>query len=243
MEKYGFIYIWFDRKHKRYYIGAHWGTETDGYICSSDWMRHAYKRRKIDFSRRVIYRCNNKEDLWNEEYKWLCLIDPKKLGKKYYNHAIIKYEMGYGVFSEERNNKISVAHKGRKKAPFTDEHKKNLSNSHLGKEGFWTGKIRSEETKQNISKNRKDKSAGDKHHMYGKQHTNETKLKMSQSKKESGFNPSHQLQKFYDEGTIWITNGFEHKRVKNNLIIPDGWFQGMIKNRRKKVVDKPEEIG
>ena len=23
-EKYGFVYIWHDRKHKRYYIGSHW---------------------------------------------------------------------------------------------------------------------------------------------------------------------------------------------------------------------------
>ena len=35
MEKYGFVYIWFDRKHKRYYIGCHWGHEDDGYVCSS----------------------------------------------------------------------------------------------------------------------------------------------------------------------------------------------------------------
>ena len=39
MEKYGFVYIWYDRKHKRYYIGCRWGTENDGYICSSSWMK------------------------------------------------------------------------------------------------------------------------------------------------------------------------------------------------------------
>lgn len=32
MNKYGFIYLWYDRKHKRYYIGAHWGLKNDGYI-------------------------------------------------------------------------------------------------------------------------------------------------------------------------------------------------------------------
>ena len=35
--KYGFVYIWYDRKHHRYYIGCHWGTIDDGYICSSNW--------------------------------------------------------------------------------------------------------------------------------------------------------------------------------------------------------------
>ena len=44
MEKYGFVYIWYDRKHKRYYIGSHWGSEDDGYICSSTHMNHAFNR-------------------------------------------------------------------------------------------------------------------------------------------------------------------------------------------------------
>lgn len=42
-EKYGFVYIWRDKKHNRYYIGCHWGTTDDGYICSSPWMKQAYK--------------------------------------------------------------------------------------------------------------------------------------------------------------------------------------------------------
>ena len=44
-EKYGFIYIWYDNFRKMYYIGRHWGTEDDGYICSSNRMRDAYRRR------------------------------------------------------------------------------------------------------------------------------------------------------------------------------------------------------
>ena len=64
MEKYGFIYIWRDRKHKRYYIGSHWGTEDDGYICSSPWMSQAYKHRPNDFKRRILQRvCSNRKDL------------------------------------------------------------------------------------------------------------------------------------------------------------------------------------
>ena len=56
MEKYGFIYVWYDKKHKRYYVGSHWGHEDDGYICSSSWMRKAYRRRPSDFRRRIIAR-------------------------------------------------------------------------------------------------------------------------------------------------------------------------------------------
>lgn len=86
MEKYGFVYIWFDRKHKRYYIGCHWGTVDDGYICSSSNMKSAYIRRPEDFKRKIIAIVySNKKNLLEEEYKWISKIKKEELGKKYYN--------------------------------------------------------------------------------------------------------------------------------------------------------------
>ena len=89
MEKYGFVYIWYDRKHKRYYIGCHWGNIDDGYVCSSNWMRDAYKRRPEDFKRRIL--TNNISErhlIYPEEFKWLSLIKSEELGKRYYNLQI-----------------------------------------------------------------------------------------------------------------------------------------------------------
>jgi len=87
MENYGFVYIWYDSKNKRYYIGSHWGTEDDGYICSSRWMRNAYKRRPSSFKRRIIsriYTC--RKDLLIKEYTWLSMIKQEELkGIRYYN--------------------------------------------------------------------------------------------------------------------------------------------------------------
>lgn len=89
MEKYGFIYIWRDRKHKRYYIGAHWGTEDDGYICSSSWMKLGYKKRPNDFKRRIIERIyTTKKDMFEAEYKWLQMIKPEEIKHRYYNLRI-----------------------------------------------------------------------------------------------------------------------------------------------------------
>lgn len=86
MEKYGFVYIWFDKKHKRYYIGAHWGNENDGYVCSSSWMLKGYKRRLKDFKRRVLATgFETKKEMFEEENRWLDMIDEKEFGKRYYN--------------------------------------------------------------------------------------------------------------------------------------------------------------
>jgi hypothetical protein len=92
MEKSGFVYIWRDRKHNRYYIGCHWGTEGDGYICSSSWMAKAYKRRPQDFKRRILSRgIQDKQDLLDEEYKWLQKIKPEEIKFRYYNLRIHHY--------------------------------------------------------------------------------------------------------------------------------------------------------
>jgi hypothetical protein len=64
-QKYGIVYLWFDRKKKRYYLGAHWGTENDGYVCSSKWMKSAYKRRHQDFKRRILERNITTKELMN----------------------------------------------------------------------------------------------------------------------------------------------------------------------------------
>src|SRR5271166_4017683 len=94
-EKCGFVYMWYDSakskqngpdKIKRFYIGCHWGREDDGYICSSNWMRDAYRRRSQDFKRRIIKtNISSKELLLEQEHKWLSLIKKEELGKKYYN--------------------------------------------------------------------------------------------------------------------------------------------------------------
>lgn len=83
-EKYGFVYIWYDRRRKLYYIGSHWGTEDDGYICSSNRMRDAYRRRPQDFKRRivdVVY--EDRVKLYESENEWLKLAEKNK--DRYYN--------------------------------------------------------------------------------------------------------------------------------------------------------------
>ena len=86
MKKYGFVYIWRDRKHNRYYIGSHWGTEHDGYVCSSPWMRQAYKKRPHDFKRKILSRVNStRHDLLKEEFRYLSMIKPEEIKVRYYN--------------------------------------------------------------------------------------------------------------------------------------------------------------
>ena len=83
---YGFVYLWFDRRRKMYYVGSHWGSEDDGYICSSDSMREAHRRRPDDFKRRIIAKVyTDRKELLNEEQRWLNMIKKEELKVKFYN--------------------------------------------------------------------------------------------------------------------------------------------------------------
>lgn len=116
-EKYGFVYIWRDRKHARYYVGCHWGYENDKYICSSTWMRDTYRRRPQDFKRRIIGRVyTNKKDMFDLEAMWLSQMKSEELGKRYYNfHNVNKNHWStdkqkYKTVTEKNSARLKALH-------------------------------------------------------------------------------------------------------------------------------------
>lgn len=119
MSSYGFVYLWHDIKHKRFYIGCRWGNENDGYICSSSWMKASYKKRPHDFRRRILSRVyTNKHDLLDEEYYWLSMTKVEELcGVRYYNMHNYRFNHWTSLPDEERikgiGQKISAKNKGR----------------------------------------------------------------------------------------------------------------------------------
>jgi hypothetical protein len=144
MKKYGFVYIWYDIKHKRYYIGCHWGTTTDGYICSSNWMRDAYNRRPENFRRRILKTDLSREQMYIEEQRYLDMIKPNEIKIRYYNLNIkngnpwhqypesvktIGQKISFSKTGKsvpappERGAKISAVKKGK---PLTEQHKAAL---------------------------------------------------------------------------------------------------------------------
>jgi len=177
MQKYGFIYIWRDRKHKRYYIGSHWGTEDDGYICSSRWMQRSYKRRPGDFSRRILTIVQDRNLLLEEEHRWLAKLPDDRLGKRYYN--LTKHQNGHWSSDDQkriavvqkiansplRHQRISEALRGRKRTEEQKEHQRavmsgrKLSLEHRTKIGLGgLGRVVTEETREKIRQRHLGKS-------------------------------------------------------------------------------------
>lgn len=179
MEKYGFVYVWYDRKHKRYYVGSHWGREDDGYICSSRWMRKAYRRRPSDFRRRIIARVtSSRQDLLLEENRWLKMIRDDELGKRFYN--LTKHLNGHWFANSEKRKSVSER---------MAEVRRNSPPSHTTPH--------TQETKDKISKKKKGIKQSPEHiknviaAKTGYRHSQETKDKMSLSAKGRVFSEEH----------------------------------------------------
>lgn len=147
MENYGFIYIWFDRRNKMYYIGSHWGSEYDGYICSSVKMLRAFEKRKNDFKRRIIkYIYTNRKDLLNEEDRWLKMIDPSKTIKyntslrdreknvRYYNINLKTWEVWHNLEESRKTVGQKISHsKTGKSVPASPDNGAKISAAKKGK--------------------------------------------------------------------------------------------------------------
>jgi hypothetical protein len=133
-EKYGFVYIWRDRKHNRYYIGCHWGTENDGYICSSDWMRRSFNRRPKDFKRRILKTDLTRNQMYLEEQRVFDMIKTHEIKNRYYNLNLTSIKLWHSY--PDRNlsvgQKISKSKKGKPTGPCSPEKAEKISKAKLG---------------------------------------------------------------------------------------------------------------
>lgn len=223
-EKYGFVYIWRDRKRNKFYLGCHWGTETDGYVCSSKHMRAAYSRRPHDFKRRVIQRVyTTRSDLLEAEYKWLQLISDAELGGKYYNHC--NHHFGHWSATDRAADITSEI-----KSKYTPEVRAKIAAANKGK-------IRSAAARAKISASQKGRrhTAETKTKMSGRTPTKEQRARMSAAGKGRTHTAEHRSKIHAAiKGRVWITDGSSNRRVYPSEV-PEGWRLGQTKTPTAKV--------
>jgi hypothetical protein len=249
-EKYGFVYIWRDRKHNRYYIGSHWGTEDDGYICSSNWMRDAYRKRPSDFKRKIISRIYTKRiDLLEKEQQWINLIKEYEFRNKYYN---INSKVFYSWCEDETatksiKEKISIKTKEAMQRPEVRQKYldglKNRKNSSVDPE---VRKKKSESMKKTMTKKYpiEDRLVRVKFNSpeyienmrksckQSWENTSEKRKKEIGNKISEGLKSSKQHRIEINQGTFWFNNGKINKRVKTSP--GPEWIKGRIKWKQKK---------
>lgn len=203
--KYGFVYIWYDKKHGRFYIGSHWGSEDDGYICSSRWMRNAYKRRPADFKRRILSRIDSSRgDLLQEEHRWLQMISDVELGTKYYN--LTKHLNGHWTTDEEK--RLTVG----QRISASPLRAKRIGDAHRGRS-------RTEEQKQNLRYKANEQWSNPNQRLH---RTNIMTEKWKDPRYRAAMSHKHSRWK-------WYTNGIDSIKIEDGSCIPEGFVSGRIR--------------
>ena len=115
-----FVYIWFDKIRKMFYVGQHSGSYDDNYTCSSKWLAGEIKYRPQDFKRKIIKSFSSKNEAQKYEGYLLSLIENHKFGKKYYNtkvgapKGVKPWNLGKKqIYSQETLKKMSIAKIGK----------------------------------------------------------------------------------------------------------------------------------
>lgn len=197
-EKCGFVYLWFDRYYRRYYVGSHWGTENDGYICSSAWMLRSYNNRPNDFKRRILKRnLLSQKETFEEEQKWLNMIKPIERKSRYYNLTLSVKTPWYQDPDKKLSigEKISKAKAGKSTGPCSEEKARKISEAKKAAfaNGFtqmtteWREKVRqaklgkslSEEHRQKLKNHWIEWNKTHDHPNLGKKHSDEHRAKIS----------------------------------------------------------------
>lgn len=247
-EKYGFVYIWRDKKRKMCYIGCHWGTIEDGYICSSGQMRDAYRRRPNDFRRKILqYVYTNRIDLLEIEHQWLQLIPDEELGKKYYNQC--KHKFGHWSaqeYTQSISKKISIATTLAMNDPDMKIKMRAVYDRRIGIPNLkMKGRVVPEDTRQKISKKLTGRPLSEEHkkniglggkgrigYWKGKQHDSEYKQNMSLSVRravqEGRLNTPEQIKQkaeYYDLHP-------EKRQFLSKLTSSWKWYNNGITNKR-----------
>jgi hypothetical protein len=132
-----FLYIWYDKCRKMFYVGMHEGTITDGYVSSSRWFNGEQHYRPNDFRRKVIKTFNDRKSARKEEARFLRMIKESEFGKKYYNlkngrpTGTDPWNKGKkNIYSQETLDKMSIAKIGK---PSPIKGKQMSKSSHNGK--------------------------------------------------------------------------------------------------------------
>lgn len=238
MEKYGFIYLWYDKKHKKYYIGRHWGHVNDGYVCSSNNMRNNFKNRPSDFRRRIIsFVYTNLDDLVAEEQRWLNMIKKEEAGVKYYNvslSATTPSTRGY-KHSEQTKEKIKIGNLNKK---ISDETRQKNREASIKQFSDPEQRKKISEKSRELWKDPEYRKINTENKISKKQSREQIEKRVQATKDRWSVEPRRGVPKTEEEkqrlkevfkNMIWITDGKINKRVDKTSAIPEGFRKGRSK--------------
>lgn len=229
----GFIYLWYDTKRRKFYLGSHKGSVDDGYLGSNQRFKSAYKSRPSTFKRRILEHHEDitRDNLLEREQVWLNMICENELhGVRYYNEKRVaaggdiisalpeekrqrhktRSNSRARSLSEEFNVDVFVAMRWIRKL----NRNKLLSKKKPGE--TWLGRKHSEYSRQKMSVAKKGRVSSRK----GSSHSLESKLKIK-------LNNPNRRSFVTPHGLFYSGEDFQNK---TNLLTSNG-IRNILKDR------------
>lgn len=210
---YYIIYKITNKINNKIYIGAHKTANIyDGYMGSGKLVTRAIAKHGIEnFTKEIMHVFDNADDMYAKEAE---LVTTDFIAEaNTYNLRV----GGFGGWDYINNNEELRVAKNKKAMKIATVNG-ILEKAKIGRNAFLKDKERVDRHRKNLSAALKGRAGT----FNGKQHSEEAKKKMSNAHKEyfrSGGVNSQQ-------GTMWITDGKENRKVKCTSTIPAGWQQG-----------------
>lgn len=202
-EYYGYVYLTRNLINGKMYVGCHKSSKVDpSYYGSGKLLHYAIKKYGLEnFSVEILKWCKTKDDLFNSEREIIESLDCVN-SDDYYNIA----SGGHGGDTKSGLDPVS--------------HERFINKSRESN----TGRIRSEESKRNMSNNHADFN-GDKNPFYGKKHSDVTKEKISKNNARA------------HKGKYWITDKVSNEVLvsKEDICKYPNYVRGRLRRNQRKV--------
>jgi hypothetical protein len=199
-------------------------------------MREAHRRRPNDFKRRIVSRIDTKEALVIEEQRWLDMIKPEELNKKYYNKtqkATTPSTLGYN-HSDETIQKIKLNNIGKIRSEST---KNNISKASIKQfsdpeqRKILSDNVKNQWQNPEYRQRQIDAHKGKPSARKGATVSEETKQKLREKRKLQAPMSDETRQKLKEKqlGTICVNNGIINRYVPATICMPAGFVKGKLK--------------
>ena len=215
------IYKITNKINGKIYIGKHQTKDlNDGYMGSGKYLKHSQEKYGIEnFEKEILFQFDNEDEMNAKEAELVtedfCLREDNynlcpggKGGWGYLNSTGLNRNEWHNQTLDTHMKKMSIKGNEKKKELFdTDPEWKEKYSKSL-----------SESTKRQFEKYG--------HPFKGKSHSEESKRRQSLAMKEK-----QSGSKNSQFGTMWITDGFNNKKIKKDTaFIPEGWYKGRKRN-------------
>lgn len=215
-EIYYTVYRITNKINGKIYIGTHKTRNLDdGYMGSGTYLKLALKQYGLEnFKKEILFTFKTPEEMYAKEME---IVNKDFLVTEHTYNLVVGGSGGFCILKEDSVFNYKSIPEFAKICSQKGLEGRQKRLKELRNDSEWCKKV-STSISDGLRSYYKN---GGKGAFLGKTHTEATKKKISESVK-----GTRDGERNSQHGTMWITDGINNKKIKNDKLIPDGWYKG-----------------